>query len=154
MSLQDEVAVLRRIPLFATMEPSKLKLLAFTSERVSFIAGQLLFSQGDEGDAAYVVIDGEAEILVDTPKGPVTVAKVERNAIIGEIAILCDVPRTATIKALTPLTTLRIKKAQFLQLLIEFPALSIEVLRVMGLRQARTNAELSVARSQLLERGA
>ena len=55
-SLSDEVDLLRRIPLFAQIDPSKLKLLAFTSERVAFEDGQALFKQGDEGDAAYVVM--------------------------------------------------------------------------------------------------
>ncbi|MGI9408280.1 MAG: cyclic nucleotide-binding domain-containing protein, partial [Hyphomicrobiaceae bacterium] len=67
--IQDEVAVLRRIPLFAHIEPAKLKLLAFTSQRVAFDAGQELFHQGYDGDAAYVIIDGDAQVLVDTPEG-------------------------------------------------------------------------------------
>ena len=46
MSLQEEVEILRRIPLFAQIEPSKLKLLAFTSERVAFDAGHTLFQIG------------------------------------------------------------------------------------------------------------
>ena len=52
MTLEDEVGVLRRIPLFAKVEPSKLKLLAFTSQRMVFSKGQELFHQGDPGDAA------------------------------------------------------------------------------------------------------
>ena len=99
MSLNEEVELLRNIPMFANIEPSKLKLLAFTSERMTFKAGDALFSQGEPGDSAYVIIDGEADVLVDTPKGPLTVAKLKRNDIVGEIAILCDVPRTATVQA-------------------------------------------------------
>jgi CRP-like cAMP-binding protein len=149
MSIQDEVSVLRRIPLFAHINPQKLKLLAFTSERVVFDAGQTLFLQGDEGDAAYVVIDGQADVLVDAPQGPVSVAKMERNAIVGEVAILCDVPHTATIKAITRLDTLRITKAQFLELLTEYPELSIEIMKILALRLAKTSNQLSAARSQL-----
>jgi CRP-like cAMP-binding protein len=149
MSIQDEVSVLRRIPLFAHINPQKLKLLAFTSERIVFEAGQTLFLQGDEGDAAYVVIDGQADVLVDAPQGPVSVAKMERNAIVGEVAILCDVPRTATIKAITRLDTLRITKAQFLELLTEYPELSIEIMKILALRLAKTSNQLSVARGQL-----
>ena len=63
MSIQDEVSVLRRIPLFAHINAQKLKLLAFTSERIVFEAGQTLFLQGEEGDAAYVIIDGRADVL-------------------------------------------------------------------------------------------
>lgn len=48
MLLKDEVGMLQRVPLFAAIEPTKLKLLAFTSDRVSYSAGQILFRQGDE----------------------------------------------------------------------------------------------------------
>src|ERR1051325_7980837 len=47
---EEEAEVLRNIPLFAKREPAKLKLLAFTSERLTFDAGQQLFQQGDPGD--------------------------------------------------------------------------------------------------------
>ena len=53
-SLSEEVDMLRRVPLFAQIEPSKLKLLAFTSERLAFDENQEVFHQGDEGDAAQI----------------------------------------------------------------------------------------------------
>ena len=94
-SLSEEVDMLRRVPLFAQIEPSKLKLLAFTSERLAFDANQDVFRQGDEGDAAYVIMQGSADVVVNTPKGETVVAVLSDNAFIGEIAILCDVPRTS-----------------------------------------------------------
>lgn len=154
MSIQDEVSVMRRIPLFAHIDTQKLKLLAFTSERLMFEPGQFLFQQGDEGDAAYVIIDGQADVLIDDPKGPIAVARMERNALVGEIAILCDVPRTATIRATTQLDTLRITKARFLELLAEYPELSVEIMKTLAQRLARTTNELSDARSRLRALGA
>ena len=74
MSLVQEFELLRQIPFFAEMEPARLKLLAFMSQRVAYDAGKTLFSQGDAADAAYLIIEGEADILVDTPTGPVTLA--------------------------------------------------------------------------------
>ena len=67
MSLNEEVEALRSVPLFAKIEPSKLKLLAFTSERLTFPAGGELFHQGDPGDAAYIILDGQADVVV-TPQ--------------------------------------------------------------------------------------
>ena len=52
MSIVEEVELLRRIPLFAKIDPARLKLLAFTSDRVTFEAGQKLFEQGEGGDSA------------------------------------------------------------------------------------------------------
>jgi CRP-like cAMP-binding protein len=152
MILKDEVELLRRVPLFAGVEPSKLKLLAFTSDRMSFDPGQILFEQGDAGDAAYVVLNGSAEVLVNRAGSQIKVADLEKNAIVGEIAILCDVPRTATVRAHDRLDTLRISKDQFLRLLAEFPDIAIEIMRVLADRLGRTTAELSEARAQLTRR--
>ena len=149
MQLRDEVELLRRVPLFSGVAPAKLKLLAFTSDRVSFDAGQTLFKQGDPGDAAYVVLAGSADVLVNSQSGEIKVATLEPNSIVGEIAILCDVARTATVRANGQLETLRIRKDHFLKLLAEFPEMAVEIMRVLADRLSHTTAELSEARSEL-----
>jgi len=149
MSIKEEVDLLRRIPLFANVEASKLKLLAFTSERIAFEAGHIVFNQGDTGDAAYIVIEGEAEVLVKGPVGPVQVALLGRNAIVGEIAILCDVPRTATIRARDRLVCLRISKELFLRLINEFPQIAVAVVRELASRVEASNEKLRDTLAQL-----
>lgn len=148
MLLKDEVGMLKRVPLFSGVEPAKLKLLAFTSDRVSYDAGQVLFHQGDEGDAAYVILSGTADVLVESEAGPIKVAEIEPNAIVGEIAILCDVSRTATVKATERLEALRIRKEHFLRMLRENPEMTIEIVRVLADRLSTTTAELGIARSR------
>jgi len=150
MGLLDEVELLRKIPLFSKIEPSKLKLLAFTSERLTYAEGDVLFEQGDAGDAAYVIIGGKADVVVDTPGGPLIVATLDENQIVGEIAILCDVPRTATVKAKTEVTTLRITKDLFFSLVVEFPQIAVEIMRELAHRLEVTTVRLreAVAKSQ------
>ena len=58
--LDEEVAVLGRVPLFHSIDPAKLKLLAFTSARVRFAPDDVIFSAGEPGDAAYVILSGTA----------------------------------------------------------------------------------------------
>ena len=146
MSLAEEVELLKRIPLFANIDTSKLKLLAFTSERVRFPAGQVLCRQGEIGRAAFIIIDGEADVIVDAETGPLTVASVGRNDFVGEIAILCDVPRTATVQARSDVTALVIAKDQFFRMITEFPQMAIEIMRVLALRLERTTKEAARAR--------
>ncbi len=148
MSLDEEVDLLRNIPLFSNVEPSKLKLLAFTSKRLTFPAGQELFHQGDMGDAAYIIIDGKADVTVSTPAGEITVAQVGKNELVGEIAILCDVPRTATVKAATEVTTLAISKELFFQMVTEFPEMAVEIMRELAQRLERTTSQLREAMSR------
>lgn len=147
--LKDEVQTLRQVPLFAGVAPAKLKLLAFASDRVSYRAGEVLFRQGDPGDAAYVILDGTADILAEVNGGLIKVAEVADNAIVGEIAILCDVSRTATVKASAPLDALRIRKDDFLKLLADYPDAMFEILRSLAQRLTRTTSELTEARAQI-----
>jgi CRP/FNR family cyclic AMP-dependent transcriptional regulator len=98
MSLTADAEILGNIPMFAKVDPARLKLLAFTSERLEYPAGEELFHQDDYGDAAYVILSGEADILVDAPHRAIKIATLGKNDIIGEIALLCEVPRTATVR--------------------------------------------------------
>jgi CRP/FNR family transcriptional regulator, cyclic AMP receptor protein len=149
MSIKEETEALKRIPLFAKLDPAKLKLLAFMSQRLSFDPGQAVFAQGDPGDAAYIVLEGEAAILIDTPGGPIEIARLTRNQIVGEIAILCDVPRTAHVRAAgdKPLVCLKIEKDDFMALVNEFPSMGVEIMRELARRLDKTNQQLRQAMS-------
>ncbi|MFY0613972.1 MAG: cyclic nucleotide-binding domain-containing protein [Hyphomicrobiaceae bacterium] len=145
--LEHEVEALRRVPLFASVEPIKLKLLAFASERIEFSAGQDLMRQGEHGDAAYVMLSGEAEVLVSSGDVETRVATLTGNEFIGEISILCGVPRTATVRAITPVETLRIDKDQFFELVENAPSIAVQMMRILAERLAKTTAEMSAMRA-------
>ena len=68
-----------------------------------------------------------APFRIDTPNGPLKVAELGKNAFVGEMAILCDVPRTASVAATEPVTTLKISKDLFFRLVTEFPQMSVEI---------------------------
>lgn len=145
MNLNEEVELLKGVPIFSKIEPAKLKLLAFTSERLNFAAGQEVCHQGDLGDAMYVILGGTADVLIDTPGGQIAVAEMKKNSFFGEIAILCDVPRTATIKARESLATLKISKDMFYRLVAEFPQMAVEIMRELAHRLEDTNQKLRAA---------
>src|SRR5690348_12295735 len=145
MSLKQEFELLRRVPIFAEIEPSKLKLLAFMSERVGFDPGKRLMRQGDPADAAYLIIDGHAEVILETPAGPVIVATLGANETVGEMAILGDVPRNATVCAKDRLVALRISKDLFMRMVREFPSMAVSIMQELALRLDSTNNQLSAA---------
>ena len=145
MSLKQEFELLRRVPFFAEIEPAKLKLLALMSERVAFDAGKQLCRQGDPADAAYLIIGGHADVIVETPGGPVVVATLGANEIVGEIAILTNVPRTATVRAKDRLITLRIAKEPFMRMVREFPNMAVSIMQELAQRLESTNNQLSAA---------
>lgn len=145
--LADEVEILRRVPLFQGIEPSRLKLIAFTSEAMRFSAGDTLFHQGDMGDSAYLILTGEAVVTARSPIGDIELARFGRNEIVGEIGILCDIPRTATVRAASDLATLRIGKECLSDMLNAFPSMARVMLREMAMRLNRTSSELVSARA-------
>ena len=145
--LEHEVEALRRVPLFAGVEPMKLKLLAFASERIEFSPGQELVRQGEHGKAAYVLLSGEADVFVRSGDAEMKVASLTGNEFIGEISILCDVPRTATVRATSTVQTLRIEKDHFFELVENSPSIGVQMMRILASRLARTTAEMSALRA-------
>ncbi len=140
--LKEDIEVLREVPIFASVELSKLKLLAFASQRLAFDPGQILCREGDFGDTAYVIIQGSADVCVRAGDNEITVASLGRNDFVGDMAILCDTPRTATVRASSRCETLVIGKTQLLGLLRSFPDMSIAMMRVLAGRLERTNRQL------------
>lgn len=130
-SESEELAALRAVALFAGIDTPRLRLLAFTSMRVNFGAGETLFSEGEASDAAYVLISGSADVLIASPDGTIVASRLEANAIIGEMGIVTGNPRSATIVAQSHVTALRLQKEVFLALLAEFPQMALSVTRLI-----------------------
>jgi CRP/FNR family transcriptional regulator, cyclic AMP receptor protein len=149
VSLQQETELLRRVPFFAEIEPAKLKLLAFMSQRVGFDDQKSVVRQCDPADSAYLIIDGEAEVVLEGPAGPIIVATLHANEIFGEIAILCNAPRNATVRAKGRLVALRIGKEPFLRMVREFPSMAVSIMQELAHRLEATNNQLRTATSEV-----
>ena len=148
MTLETEVQSLRQVPMFREIDPPRLKLLAFTSERVHFAPDQKFFDQGDAADAAYLILDGEAAVTIEAPGGAtIRLALLGANALVGEMGILADQPRSATVTAVKATTALRIDRRVFLELLTQFPQIAIAVMRELAHRLEMTNQQLAQRRA-------
>ena len=143
MDINTEVRVLQMVPMFKDVELARLKLLAFASERLSFGQGELLFERGDPSDSAFVILNGTAEVRLATPTGPLVVAKIGQNAIVGEMGVIRDAPRSATVAAATDLVALRISREVFIGMIREFPSMSLAMMRDLAERLEATNAKVA-----------
>jgi len=151
MSMDIEVEALRRVSIFQDVELAKLRLLAFISKRMRFQPGEHVCTQGETGDSAFVIMNGQADVVVRTTQGERVVASLGESDIVGEIAVLCDVPRTATVTATSDLTVLAVSKENFLKLVREFPEMGLGIMRVLAHRLEKTTRDLAELRTSLPE---
>jgi hypothetical protein len=104
------VALLAEIPIFAPLPEASLEHLAASLRPVALAGETVIFSQGDHGDGFYVIEEGAVEIVIDGAH----VRDLGRGSYFGEIALLRDVPRTATVRTLTGVRLQRLDRAPFL----------------------------------------
>ncbi|MDP9237789.1 MAG: cyclic nucleotide-binding domain-containing protein [Chloroflexota bacterium] len=107
---------LRRYPLFRKIPPAQLDLLIARFEPRTLAAGETLFRQGDVGDRFYVLTAG----ALDVKRGGRQIARLAPGEAVGEIALLSDTPRTATVRAVEPVELLSLSKDDFRDLLTRY----------------------------------
>lgn len=105
-----QIALLRLLPLFAELPAPALEGLAAALTPVHLAAGAILIRQGDTGDAYYAIAAGELDVLRDGHR----LARCGRGEGVGEIALLRDVPRTATVIAHSATTVYQLDREPFL----------------------------------------
>jgi len=123
-SVMRHRATLQHVPLFAQFDTGELDLLAGKLERLEVGAGQTIFNHGEQADRFYVIESGKVSVRVPVLSEDGGSELVERAALgtgeyFGEIALMLNVPRTATIVALGPTVLLALKAAEFNRLLSE-----------------------------------
>lgn len=148
MKFEAEVNALQRTPMFQGVDPSRLRLLAFMGEDRTFRDGEYVVRQGESSDSAYLILGGRAEVVVEFEGSSSVVAELGESEVFGEMAMLCETPRTASIRAKGDLRTLLFEREGMLRLLREFPEMAIEMSRSLAHRLERTTTELARLRAQ------
>lgn len=112
-------------------------------ERYYFEPGQTIFEYGDQSKAAYLILSGEVEVLRQKTDGSVlTIATLGKGEYLGEMGVIDDRPRSATTRAKNDVVCMSINKEEFMDMLLNRPAESIDLLKILFERLRKANAKL------------
>ena len=136
-----KVQALKRAPLFDGLSKRELTELARVTEDLELPAGQVLCREGDTGQEFFVIVDGTTEI---TSKGR-SFGDRGGGDFIGEIALLEDVKRTATVTAKTPLRVFVLTRQDFRRLVDQNPSVERKVMRALARRVVQLSGDPTVA---------
>jgi MFS family permease len=128
-----EIGLLRSLPLFAALPAPTLESLARSVRPLAVRAGDVVVQQGDAGDRFYVVADGALAVDVDGT----LVNELGRGDGFGEIALLRDVPRTATVRATSRVSLYALERDEFLAAVTGHAGSAAEAQRLADSRRVR-----------------
>ena len=138
MNLQD----LRKSPLFEGLSDQELQHLLDNAKPISLRAGEVLMTQGESGDSAYVVLDGGFEIQKQSGPSVIKIDVRKPGEIVGEMALLSNAPRSATVVAVCDSETLCISQETFENLLSTSPSATMAVLHWVMARLSQNESLL------------
>ena len=125
--------LIARVPLFAHCSKRELAEIASIADEIHFPAGKTLIREGQRGREFFVLVEG----VVDVTKEGETIATARDGDFLGEIALVTDVPRTATVTTTTDIRLLVVTDRDFQRLLREAPGIQSKVMRALAERVAQ-----------------
>lgn len=132
-----KASTLARLPLFEGVPPNAMAAVKRTLRPVSVTSGTVLFRTGDAGDACFIVESGSLQVSAAVDGRELAV--LAEGSVVGELALLLDEPRSATVTALTDTRLLELRRDDFDALIAEHPTLSVALTRQLGRRIVNSN---------------
>jgi CRP/FNR family cyclic AMP-dependent transcriptional regulator len=115
---------------------------------VSFQNGDIVFNSGDIADYAYVIMEGAVDVITETDKGPVVTVTLSQNQLIGELGLLNNTPRIATLIASGNLLAMKITAEMFFRILRENSEVALDVIRMLSDKLSSTHEKVEILQRQ------
>ena len=128
-----KIELLKKVPLFAGCSKAELRELALVSDELDLSEGRTLVREGQRGREFFVIVDGTVRVSRKGRK----LSALGRGEWFGEIALLTDMPRTATVTATSSLRVLVITDRAFRRVVEWMPSIALKVLATVGQRLAK-----------------
>ncbi|MGD8999269.1 MAG: cyclic nucleotide-binding domain-containing protein [Granulosicoccaceae bacterium] len=135
LDIYERVLLFKQSPMFSEVSTDDLRVVARELEEEQFLAGERVFDINEQGDHMYILLSGRAGISIHPdPSVKEFVAEIGPGECFGEMSMLDDLPRSATIHILEDSTVLSLEKARLRALIINYPELSLGMLRGFSIR--------------------
>ena len=136
-----KVQALKRVPLFEGLSKKELADLARAADDLEVPSGQVLCKEGETGQQFFVIVEGEIDITV---KGKLVTHRAG-GEFVGEISLLEDIPRTATVTTTTPGRLFVLTRQDFRRLVDSNPGVEQKVMRALARRVVELSSDPTVA---------
>jgi CRP/FNR family cyclic AMP-dependent transcriptional regulator len=135
---------LEHVELFEGLDKKELRLIAKTCTERQYAAGAILMTEGEPGAGLFILTEGKVRVTQSAGAGnpPRDIATLEAGEVIGEMALLDDLPRSATVTAIDPSRCLLIPIWDFRATLRETPEIGIKMLAQLSRRLRKTEQQL------------
>lgn len=143
------IDLIMEIPFFDSLMEDELSIVANQIEFIEIDNGEYLFKEGDLGDYVCFVVDGKLEVVKesDNSESSVVISAVGKNRSIGEMSVIDNTPRSASVRAISKTSLIMLSKTSFDSILKTHPRIGIEILkkiaRLMSLNLRKTSARLA-----------
>lgn len=137
----EKAAFLKSAPLFAAVEGEELAALADIALEASFASGDTIFEENQEPHHLYIIVQGKVEVFRRVNDHVRPLAHLGEKECFGEMAILDDLPRSASVRAAEPTTVLKIDRESFHELILERPQIAFAIFRILSGRLRHQNLE-------------
>jgi CRP-like cAMP-binding protein len=146
MTIENDVALLERVPTFRMLGREALRVLAIGAESRTLNEREVLFREGEPADCGYVVEEG---LLSATVRGGGEPVLLSRGVLLGEVSLITETRRPATVAAVEPSSVMRIPRALFLRMLQGYPDIAERLREAFAERAERMARELAHVRYAL-----
>jgi CRP-like cAMP-binding protein len=143
--MADNVEFLKHVALFSDLDRKSLEAIANAAVEQTYTPGQEIVRQGDTGVGAFIIKSGKVEAVQDRGGHQHKLAELKTGDVFGEMALLDEFPRSATVRAIEPTTCLGIQRWHFRGILESHPQIALALLPVLTkrLRNAEREDEMS-----------
>jgi CRP-like cAMP-binding protein len=147
MTIEDDIAFFERVPTLGLLGRDALRILAIGAENRYVHGGEVLFSAGEEADSGFVIQEGSFSLSTGAVgAAPLVIGP---GALVGELALMTETKRPATMTALEPSTVLRIQRSLFLKMLDGFPDAAAKLRDILLTRSNQATADIYGVRGAL-----